>query len=76
MYREYTLKSKGRPDRLVIEFPWATPRDMCPWDDNKYARVVIPYNSTEQRGHRHQKQHTQIVRRDRLSIVRPTIKVN
>lgn len=71
MYKEYNLTSKSGKPRVVTEFPWVAKQVPCPWDDNKFARVMIPYNATEQRNHKHLKQHTQIVRRDRLSIVRP-----
>lgn len=74
MYHEYNLRSKNGSTRIVTEFPWVAKQVPCPWDDSKFARVMIPYNATEQRNHKHLKQHTQIVRRDRLSIVRPVLK--
>lgn len=73
MYKEYSLQNKDGTSRTVTEFPWVAKQVPCPWDDNKYARVMIPFDKVEQRKHKHPKQHTQIVRRNRLSIIRNRI---
>ena len=76
MYNQFNLLSKcgHKKPVIVTEFPWVAKQIPCPWDDSKFARVMIPFNAVEQRNHKHAKQHTQIVRRDRLSIVRPVLK--
>lgn len=69
--RQFNLRSKDGTTRVVTDFPWIAKQVPCPWDESRYARVMIPFNATEQKNHKHAKQHTQIVRRERLTIVRP-----
>lgn len=73
MYKTYRLTSKTGKSRIVTEFPHVAKQTPCPWDDTKYARVMIPFTATEQANHKHPQQHIQIVRRNRLSIIRPSI---
>lgn len=73
MYKTFKLAGKNGKSRICTEFPWVAKQVPCPWDDNKYARVMIPFTATEQRHHKHLKQHTQIVKRERLTIVLPSV---
>lgn len=72
MYKKYRLISKNGKVRIVTEFPWVAPAP-CPWDNERFARVMIPFSESEQAKHKHPQQHIQIVRRNRLSIIRPSI---
>lgn len=71
MYKVFNLKDKRGNSRVVTEFPWVAKQSPCPWNEDQYARVMIPYTKAEQANHKHPRQHMQIVRRNRLSIVKP-----
>lgn len=71
--RQFTLTSSNGNTRTVTDFPWIAKQTPCPWNDSKYARVMIPFTDAEQSKHKHAKQHIQIVNRNRLSVIKPNL---
>ena len=76
MYKTFEMTMKNGKVVQVTDFPHVAKQMPCPWDDNKYARVMIPYNKVEQRNHKHPRQHIQIVSRSRLRAVQQKLKVS
>lgn len=69
----YTHKKTGR---ACYPFPWESRSAPCPWNAEKYERVVIPLTNTEKRGSK-KLVHIQIVRRENLELVKqPRLKLN
>jgi len=66
MNKIYTHKKTGR---ACYSFPWESKAAPCPWNREKYERVVIPFTSSEKRNSR-KSVHIQIVRRDNLEEVK------
>lgn len=65
----FKLKKSGR---ACYPFPWESHKLPCPWNNEKYARVVIPLTEQE-KVHSRKSIHIQIVRRDKLEMVRQTV---
>ena len=62
----FMIKKSGR---ACYPFPWENHKLPCPWDNEKYARVVIPLTAQEKRGSS-KTIHIQVVRRDNLELVK------
>lgn len=59
----YILNSTGKQ---VFPFPWESRNAPCPWNREKYQRVLIPLSPAEQKNSS-KKVHCQIVKLDKLS---------
>lgn len=68
-----TIFRNKKTGRVCYAFPWESQKAPCPWNQEKYERVVTPLTDKEkQHAGKGTTVHIQVVRRDKLELVKPT----